>query len=700
MLSPRIHSPSRFKNNSTPGVAGQSRLAVSSRAAVTTGSGNHRGGRGGLVRAVVRVRPGLESDRDDKPFHIKIVKGVDGEDLFQISATKSSRLETYRLDACYGEETKTREIFVAEMDAMIGSLCQGLNSTVFALGAIGGGKTHTMKGSKEEPGLIPLAIEKILAEAEKTSCSKVEVSYYQVYMDRCYNLLDPRVGEVSVFDSGQGGRVRLRGLNRVCVKSLAEFQKIFDDGCARRLMGQTVDVSSRSHAVLTVTMSSSSTFSGKLNLVDLAGHEIDCKTCNDVVRLSEQRHVNKSLSFLSNVISALDTDESRVSFRNSTLTRILQDSLGGNSQVLTIACLGSSSYLEASTTMNLVARSRHITNRSSSLEDIASGEKSEVEAEPRHWQESQPKTPVKSVSLVPSPLCPKPPTYLRPCPSPAVRRALMTDLSNGNSPKLRAPLKENGATLKANFATAECPTAQENDSIQSMTPLSNTDMIVASALLKDTAIKGSSQKASIQHSDSSGFVGGTAQRPLIQYDNPIYQDDSPPLDMISKTLSSRIGVLSPLSSNIKLLDVARSSTVDCSNCRPADEDLSHKVSHQQSLLAGNGCETPEFSAAINSSMLSAPACSSPFEQFNNCNPDLQRTLVKQYLNVLNTATREELLQLKGMGPKRVARILELRDTSPEPLKEFQDLTKLGLSERQAHSIFHSNVLRQIAFTST
>lgn len=127
--------------------------------------------------------------------------------------------------------------------------------------------------------------------------------------------------------------------------------------------------------------------------------------------------------------------------------------------------------------------------------------------------------------------------------------------------------------------------------------------------------------------DSSGFVGGTAQRPLIQYDNPIYQDDSPPLDMISKTLSSRIGVLSPLSSNIKLLDVARSSTVDCSNCRPADEDLSHKVSHQQSLLAGNDCETPEFSAAINSSRLSAPACSSPFEQFNNCNPNLQASFL-------------------------------------------------------------------------
>jgi hypothetical protein len=97
--------------------------------------------------------------------------------------------------------------------------------------------------------------------------------------------------------------------------------------------------------------------------------------------------------------------------------------------------------------------------------------------------------------------------------------------------------------------------------------------------------------------------------------------------MTSKTLSSRIGVLSPLSSNIKLLDVARSSTVDCSNFRPADEDLSHKVSHQQSLLAGNDCKTPEFSAPINSSMLSAPACSSPFEQFNNCNPDLQASFL-------------------------------------------------------------------------
>jgi hypothetical protein len=162
----------------------------------------------------------------------------------------------------------------------------------------------------------------------------------------------------------------------------------------------------------------------------------------------------------------------------------------------------------------------------------------------------------------------------------------------------------------------QCPTAQENDSIQSMTPLS-TCKVDHVHLQREVPIH---QDSDFLCTDSSGFVGGTAQRPLIQYDNPIYQDDSPPLDMISKNLSSRIGVLSPLSSNIKLLDVARSSTVDCSNCRPADEDLSHKVS----LLAGNDCNTPEFSAAVNSS---APACSSPFEQFNNCNPDLQASLL-------------------------------------------------------------------------
>lgn len=73
-----------------------------------------------------------------------------------------------------------------------------------------------------------------------------------------------------ILNPGSANCYRPRNV-QVCVKSLAEFQKIFDDGCARRLMGQTVDVSSRSHAVLAVTMSSSTAFSGKLNLVDLAG---------------------------------------------------------------------------------------------------------------------------------------------------------------------------------------------------------------------------------------------------------------------------------------------------------------------------------------------------------------------------------------------------------------------------------------------
>jgi len=87
----------------------------------------------------------------------------------------------------------------------------------------------------------------------------------------------------------------------------------------------------------------------------------------------------------------------------------------------------------------------------------------------------------------------------------------------------------------------------------------------------------------------------------------------------------------------------------------------------------------------------------PFERFSKGNPTLQRTLIKDYLGLLNTADKDELLQLKGIGPKRAAEIMRLRENSPEPLKHLDDLQKIGLSERQAHAIFNTNVVRQVVY---
>ena len=136
---------------------------------------------------------------------------------------------------------------------------------------------NSVQGTDVKPGLMPLAMSTVLSMCQDTG-NFVEISYYEVYLDRCYDLLELKENEISVLDDKEG-QIHLRGLSRVLVTSMSEFHDVFARGIQRRKVAHTGlnDVSSRSHGVLVITVSKPSdqvletSIIGKLNLIDLAG---------------------------------------------------------------------------------------------------------------------------------------------------------------------------------------------------------------------------------------------------------------------------------------------------------------------------------------------------------------------------------------------------------------------------------------------
>uniref|UniRef100_A0A8C9XJJ5 Kinesin-like protein n=1 Tax=Sander lucioperca TaxID=283035 RepID=A0A8C9XJJ5_SANLU len=243
----------------------------------------------------------------------------------------------------------------------------GYNGTIFAYGQTSSGKTHTMEGNLHDPrlmGIIPRISRDIfdhIYSMDENLEFHIKVSYFEIYLDKIRDLLDVSKTNLAVHEDKN--RVPfVKGCTERFVSSPDEVMDVIDEGKANRHVAVTNmnEHSSRSHSIFLINIKQENVetelkLSGKLYLVDLAGSEKVSKTGAEGSVLDEAKNINKSLSALGNVIAALsEGTKTHVPYRDSKMTRILQDSLGGNCRTTIIICCSPSVYNEAETKSTLM----------------------------------------------------------------------------------------------------------------------------------------------------------------------------------------------------------------------------------------------------------------------------------------------------------------------------------------------------------
>uniref|UniRef100_A0A673GIN6 Kinesin-like protein KIF13B n=1 Tax=Sinocyclocheilus rhinocerous TaxID=307959 RepID=A0A673GIN6_9TELE len=342
------------------------------------------------VKVAVRVRPMNRRERDLKT---KCVVDMEGN--------QTILYPVFAYDYCFWSMDEAEAAKFAGQDvvfqclgeSLLDSAFQGYNACIFAYGQTGSGKSYTMMGAAEQPGLIPRLcsslFQRSVQEQREGESFTVEVSYMEIYNEKVRDLLDPK-------GSRQALRVRehkvlgpyVDGLSRLAVTSYKDIESLMSEGNKSRTVAATNmnEESSRSHAVFNIILThtlrdlktgTSGEKVSKLSLVDLAGSERADKTGAGGERLKEGSNINRSLTTLGLVISALaeqgaGKNKSKfVPYRDSVLTWLLKDSLGGNSRTAMVATVSpaADNYDETLSTLRYADRAKSIVNHAVINED-------------------------------------------------------------------------------------------------------------------------------------------------------------------------------------------------------------------------------------------------------------------------------------------------------------------------------------------
>ena len=366
----------------------------------------------GNVEVAVRIRPLLARERDGS----ECVEKVDGEPQIVVDGRRS-----FTYDFAFEPSSEQEEVYEQCVAPLVGAWFEGYNATVLAYGQTGSGKTYTMGSAatsiylEAERGIIPRVISRVFAMIDERSSEggedgdetgagagvtfEVSVTFIEIYGEDVRDLLTENQSCNAVTVRELDGELVLVGATQLVVKSGEEMMDALERGSQMRVTASTHmnDTSSRSHAIFSISLSSTRVSDGdaveaevtgctagvkkggsedtefrssKFHFVDLAGSERAKRTGASGVRMREGININKGLLALGNVISSLGDEKKRaagahVPYRDSKLTRILQDSLGGNSRTLMVACVSPAddSMEETLNALKYANRARNIKNK-------------------------------------------------------------------------------------------------------------------------------------------------------------------------------------------------------------------------------------------------------------------------------------------------------------------------------------------------
>ncbi|KAM7519914.1 hypothetical protein LguiB_018876 [Lonicera macranthoides] len=348
----------------------------------------------GKIRVFCRVRPLTQKENSEKERNV-----LSNVDEFTVEHMwRDDRAKQHIYDRVFGGNATQEDVF-EDTRYLVQSAVDGYNVCIFAYGQTGSGKTFTIYGSDINPGLTPLATSelfKILKRDRNKFSFSLKVYMVELYQDTLVDLLLPKNAKRLKLDikKDSKGMVSIENATVVSISTYDELKNIIQRGSEQRHTTGTLmnEQSSRSHLILSIIIESTnlqtqSVARGKLSFVDLAGSERVKKSGSSGNNLKEAQSINKSLSALGDVISALSSGNQHIPYRNHKLTMLMSDSLGGNAKTLMFVNISpaGSNLDETYNSLTYASRVRSIVNDPS--KNVSSKEVARLKKLVSYWKE-------------------------------------------------------------------------------------------------------------------------------------------------------------------------------------------------------------------------------------------------------------------------------------------------------------------------